>query len=64
MRHFCSTTTKPEYESRGVLAHKGLQEQPEGVLKREERKGFACFLYGIRATALPVEPIRVMKKPA
>lgn len=37
MRHFCSTTTKPEYENQGVLAHKGLQEQPEGVHERETK---------------------------
>lgn len=37
MRHFCSTTTKPEYLNWKILAHKGLQEQPEGVQKRETK---------------------------
>ena len=42
MRHFCSTTTKPEYENRAVLAHKGLQEQPEGIHKE---KNFRSSLF-------------------
>ena len=42
MRHFCSTTTKPEYENRAVLAHKGLQEQPEGVQKARN-ESFSLF---------------------
>ncbi len=44
MRHFCSTTTKPEYENRGVLAHKGLQEQPEGVLKEKNKSSSLFFV--------------------
>ena len=42
MRHFSSTTTKLEYENRGVLAHKGLQEQPEGVRKAKIER-FSLF---------------------
>ena len=57
MRHFYSTTTKPEYKNRAVLAHKGLQEQPEGVQKRRTKVLlFFLFLSGTiggRAQAPP-----------
>ena len=32
----------PEYDNRSVLAHKGLQEQPEGVLKGRN-ESFSLF---------------------
>ena len=44
MRHFCSTTAKPEYENRAVLAHKGLQKQPEGGTE-EKNESSSLFLY-------------------
>jgi hypothetical protein len=53
MRHFYSTTIQPEYENRVVLAHKGLQEQPEGGgTEREERKFFSFFVFNSKAIVI------------
>ena len=56
MRQFCETTSKPEYENRGVLAHKGLQEQPEGVQKRRTRV-LLFFLFEAEALGVCNKPI-------
>lgn len=56
MRHFCPTTTKPEYENRAVLAHNALPDQPEGVLKSEKRKVSAFLLYVVKWDENPASP--------
>ena len=59
MRHFYSTTTKPEYENRAVLAHKGLQKQPEGVQKRETKVSRFFVFYQPQITTLGGSPAKV-----
>ena len=53
MRHFCSTTTKPEHENRGVLAHKGLQGQPEGRGIHKEKNFRSSLFFVTQRVKLP-----------
>ena len=56
MRHFCSTTTKPECLNWKILARKGLQEQPGGVQKRRTRV-LLFFLFEAEVLGVCNKPI-------